>query len=85
MINQNVIIVIGIFISLVAAQVILKIKKPVRCTVVNVFVGMISLLLLNVSSDFTGLFVPINFLSLGVSAVAGVPGVTLLLALNFII
>lgn len=77
--------VASIFLLLVIIQVISKAEHPIKKTFVNILIGVLALVTVNVSSYFTGVSLPVNFLSLGVSAVGGIPGVTMLLLLNIIV
>ena len=77
----GILITLGIFAALVLVQVIAKSKKPVRKTVISICVGLCALLAVNLSGYFTGVRLP---LSIGVSAVGGIPGVTTMLLLNLI-
>ena len=65
-------------------DIIAKSKKPVRKTVISICVGLCALLAVNLSGYFTGVRLPLNPLSIGVSAVGGIPGVTTMLLLNLI-
>lgn len=76
---------LSIFLVLVIIQVIVKSKNPVRKAAAGVFVGVLSLIAVNIAGIYTGVKIPISLLSLGISAVAGIPGVTMILLLNMII
>ena len=75
----------GIFLALVLIQVLVKSKKPVRKAAGGVLMGLAALACVNLTGMFTGVTLPVSFLSLGVSAVGGIPGVTMLLLLNLIV
>lgn len=45
-------------------------------------IGAASLIAVNLCSGFTGVYIPISLLSVLVSVIGGVPGVTLILILN---
>ena len=47
--------------------------------------GVLTLFAINLTAGFTGVRLPVSLLSLLVSSVGGVPGVTLLLFLNLLI
>ena len=81
----GILIALGIFAALVLLQVNAKSKKPVRKTVISICVGLCALLAVNLSGYFTGVRLRLNPLSIGVSAVGGIPGVTTMLLLNLII
>lgn len=74
----------GIFALLVLIQKIVKSKHPVRCTVGGIITGFFALAAVNLTGSFTGVNLPLSPLTLGVSGVAGIPGVTVLLLLNLI-
>ena len=73
------------FLLLVIVQVIVQAKKPVRKAIGGILTGIIALIAVNVSGFFTGVTLPVSLMTVGVSAVAGVPGVTLLLLLSLIV
>jgi pro-sigmaK processing inhibitor BofA len=74
----------GVFLLLVAIQVIMKSERPFRHALGGVLAGLATLAAVDVAGVFTGVMLPISPLTIGVSGVAGVPGVTLLLLLNLI-
>lgn len=51
----------------------------------SAFMGILGLFAVNISSVFTGVSLSINFLSLIISAVLGIPGVISMLILGYII
>lgn len=79
------IILTGIFLTLVIIQLLVKSKKPVRKAISGILTGVFSLFAVNLLGIFTNVTLPISLLSLGISAVAGIPGVTMLLLLKIII
>lgn len=62
-----------------------KNKKPFRRAFISMLCGLLTLLVVNVTSVFTGISLPISLLSVSVSVIGGIPGVTLLLALNMVL
>lgn len=74
----------GVFLLLVVIQVIMKSKRPVRRAVGGILTGLFTLVAVNLTGMFTGVSLPISPLTIGVSGVAGIPGVTLLLLLNLV-
>ena len=74
-----------IFLLLILVQVIVRSKRPVLKTIQSMAIGVVTLIVVNVAGVFTGVTLPVSFLSLGVSAVAGIPGVTMMLVLNMIL
>ncbi len=75
----------GVFAALVAVQAISRAKHPVRRALGGMLLGVAVLAAVNLASSFTGVRVPLSPLAIGVSAAAGVPGVTLLLFLNLLL
>lgn len=59
-----------------------KSKRPFKKSICTVISGAAALAAVNLLSPFTGVAVPISVMSLLVSVVGGIPGVTLILALN---
>ena len=72
----------GIFLVLFSIQLIARSKKPVRETLFGILEGLGALIFVNVTGLFTSVFLPVSVLSLLVSAVLGIPGVTLMLIFN---
>ena len=79
-----VLIGIGIFLLLVLIQVVMHVKKPVQHAVGGIAVGLCALLAVSLLSGFTGVSLSMSPLTIGVSSVAGIPGVTMLLFLNLL-
>ncbi|MGN1467250.1 MAG: pro-sigmaK processing inhibitor BofA family protein [Ruminococcus sp.] len=78
-------IVLIILITLIAFAIIHKIdkhKRPLRRAFVSMLTGLLSLIAVNISGIFTGITLPISLLSVMTSVIGGIPGVTMLLALN---
>lgn len=59
-----------------------KNKRPFKRAVISLVCGALTLLAVNLSSAFTGVYLPVSLLSIFTALVGGVPGVTLMLALN---
>lgn len=76
------IIILGVFVFFAIIHKIDRHKKPLRRACVSVISGVLSLLAVNISGVFTGVTLPVSTLTLLTSLVGGVPGVTMLLALN---
>ena len=74
-----------IFLLLILVQVIVRSKRPVLKTIQSMALGVAALIVVNIAGIFTGVVLPVSFLSLGVSAVAGIPGVTMMLVLNMML
>lgn len=73
-----------VFLLLVAVQVAMKSKRPVRHAIGGIFTGLLTLAVVNITGAYTGVNLPLSPLTIGVSSVAGIPGVTLLLLLNLV-
>lgn len=76
---------VGVFVLLVVIQVIVKAKKPVQRALGGVCIGLCALAAVNLTGIFTGVTLPLSTLTIGVSAAAGIPGVTMLLLLNLLV
>ena len=59
-----------------------KNKRPFRRALFSMALGAGTLTAINLTAGLTGVYIPISVLSVLVSVIGGVPGVTLLLALN---
>ena len=75
---------IGVFALLVIIQVVVKSKKPLQRALGGVCIGLCALIAVNITGFFTGVSLPLSTLTIGVSAAAGIPGVTMLLLLNLL-
>ena len=82
--TSTIIVAGGIFALLVILQVIVRSRHPIQRTIGGIFTGLGALLCVNAAGIFTGVTLPYSLLSLGISAAAGIPGVTLLLLLNLL-
>lgn len=51
----------------------------------SALLGFVALALVNVCGQYTGVWIPVSRLSIGVSGVLGIPGVTLMVILNTIL
>ena len=81
----NFIIGIIIFSIIAFIQIMVGTKKPFKKTISSVLLGVISLIAVNISGIFTGVTIPVSNLSLMVSAILGIPGTILILALNMVL
>ncbi|MBQ7504319.1 MAG: pro-sigmaK processing inhibitor BofA family protein [Ruminococcus sp.] len=70
------------FVAFIIIHKLSKNKRPVKRAFLSLLSGGLTLVLVNLLSVFTGVYIPISLLSLTVSLVGGIPGVTTLLALN---
>ena len=79
----------GIVLLLVSAFVLFaflhfsaKNKRPFKRALLSMSAGLLTLAAVDLLSGLTGVYIPVSLLSLLVSAIGGIPGVTLLLFLN---
>lgn len=75
---------VGVFGLLVIIQMIVRSPRPVQRAAGGVLTGLFALAAVNLTGFFTGVSLPLSPLTIGVSGVAGIPGVTMLLFLNLI-
>lgn len=75
----------AVFIVLVIIQKIMHSKRPVRMAVLSLLWGIIALICVNLCTFFTNVSIPVSPMTLAVSAVLGIPGVTCLLLLQRIL
>lgn len=66
-------------------QIFSKSKSPFKSTLLSLSLGLLSLLAVNLTTQFTGVSLPVSTLSVCASAVGGIPAVTLMLILNMAI
>lgn len=57
-------------------------KHPFKRSLLSMTLGAATLFAVNLTGAFTGVTLPISLLSLLVSIIGGIPGVTLMLGLN---
>lgn len=77
-----ILIIIGIFIALISIQAIAHTEKPLRKVFCGIFKGVAALMAVNISGIFTGITLPVSLLSLAISILGGIPGVTALVILD---
>ena len=75
----------GSFLLFLIIQIISKNKKPIKSTFLSLSIGIISLVAVNISSTFTGVYIPISTLTVCSSAIGGIPAVTLMLIINMFV
>lgn len=75
---------ISIFTILFILNFLAKKPRPFFKSLCLSLSGIVSLVALMFMENFTGITIPINFLSLGIAALLGVPGVGFLTVLNTI-
>ena len=79
---EIVLIFCGTLLCFAAVHFIAKNKRPFRRALMSMAIGLGTLFAVNFTSGFTGVSIPVSLLSILLSAVGGIPGVTLMLALK---
>ncbi len=74
----------AIFIALSVLYRLGKNKRPLLRAFFTMCFGLGAMLIIDLSSAYTGVFIPVSLLSVGISAGLGVPGVTLILLFNLL-
>ncbi len=59
--------------------------KPIRTVIFNAFLGIVTLAIINLTSDYTDVYLPINIYTVCGSAVFGIPAICFFLILKLII
>ena len=77
-----VIIFFATFIVFALLHFTAKNKRPFRRALLSMALGAGTLTAINLTAGCTGVYIPVSLLSVLVSVIGGIPGVTLLLALN---
>lgn len=62
-----------------------KTKKPFKTIFLNAFLGILLLLAISFTKRYTGINLPVNGYTLGLSGIFGIPGAVFLLIANLII
>ena len=79
---EIVLIFCGTLLCFAAVHFIAKNKHTFTRALISIAVGLGTLLAVNLSTGLTGVSIPVSLLSVLTAAIGGVPGVTLMLALN---
>lgn len=66
-------------ISLLVVHIVMGSRKPFLSSILSLFPGIIVLIIINLTSAYTGVYVPVSPLTTGISALFGIPGITFLL------
>ena len=75
-------IIISALLFFAIIHAVSKNKHPFRRAIISMLLGAAVLTAVDLLSGVTGVYIPVSLLSVLVSLIGGVPGVTLLLALN---
>ena len=78
-------ILLGTMLMFAVIHFIAKNKRPFRRALLSMAVGLGMLFAINLTSGFTGVSIPVGVLSILLSAIGGIPGLTLTLPLNLLL
>ncbi|MBR2040094.1 MAG: pro-sigmaK processing inhibitor BofA family protein [Clostridia bacterium] len=78
------IVIFSVF-ALAVLFFMVKSHKLFRTLIFNAFLGLCVLAIIDLTSKMTGLYIPINWYSVGGTAIFGIPAVCLLLVLQILI
>lgn len=62
----------------------IKSRKFIRTLLLNAFLGIIAIIVINLTKKFSGVYIPVNYWTLGIGGALGLPGVVGILLSNFI-
>ncbi len=75
----------AVFLLLVIVHIIMRTRHPVRGALLSLLPGPAALALVDLTSIWTGVSIPVSPLNLAVSSVLGIPGVTTLLIVRHLL
>ncbi len=78
-------IAVLVFLTLVIVQVVMHSQKPIRSALLSLLPGPAALVCVNLGAAWTGVSIPLSVFNVAVSSVLGIPGVTCLLLLPYIL
>lgn len=81
---QYIILVLAIIAVIIVAKLLSWPLKKIFKLILNILIGLIMILLVNVFGQKIGLSIPFNFVTALISGLLGVPGVIVLIILNYI-
>lgn len=70
------------FLLFAFAHYISKSRHPFKRSLLSMAIGILTLIAVNLTGSFTGVYLPVSLVSVCCAAFGGVPGVTLMLGLN---
>ena len=62
----------------------IKSKKFLRTLFLNAFLGIIAIIIVNLTKKYSGVYIPVNYYTLGIGSILSIPGVIGILICNFI-
>lgn len=71
--------------SLIILIFALRSGRPIKLLIMNVFFGILALVIINLTDDFTGVHIPVNQWTVTGGAVLGIPALCGFLVLKIII
>lgn len=74
----------GAFLLFAFAHYISKSRHPFKRSLLSMAIGILTLIAVNLTGSFTGVYLPVSLVSVCCAAFGGVPGVTLMLGFKFI-
>lgn len=77
--------IFGIIMLFILAKILILPIKIIWKLGVNAFVGGIALLILNFFGGFIGLYIPINIITAVITGLLGVPGIVMILIIQYIL
>ena len=77
--------IFGIIMLFILAKILILPIKIIWKLGVNAFVGGIALLILNFFGGFIGLYIPINIITAVTTGLLGVPGIVMILIIQYIL
>ena len=82
--ETKILLIIAVSAYLIIALIhrISKNKKPFRRAFMSIISGPVTLTIINLIGSLFGIGIPVSILSLAISTIGGIAGVTLILALN---
>ena len=72
----------AVMLTLIIIHLIMRSKHPIRSSILSLIPGIVALMCVNLISGYTNVAIPVSPLSLSISAVLGIPGVTCLLIIQ---
>ena len=74
-----------IFLVWLASRILLKPLRLLMRILYNSLIGLVLLLVINFLGSYIGVFIPINIVTVLVAGFLGIPGIILLLILQFVV
>ncbi len=75
----------AVMLTLIIIHIIMRSAHPIRSSLLSLLPGLAALICVDLVSSYTNVMIPISPLSLSISSVLGIPGVTSLLIIQRIL